>query len=60
MIAVDLLLASHNAEAQAARRAPPQNDVFAAVEMSAWAKKEIKRANLLGSPLNYKQTVQPS
>lgn len=43
LIAVDLLLTSHDAEAQAARRAPPQDDVFAAVEMPARAKRELKK-----------------
>lgn len=35
LIAVDLFLTSNNTEAQAARSAPPQDDVFAAVEMPA-------------------------
>lgn len=33
LIAVDLLLTSHDAEAQAARSAPPQDNVFAAIKM---------------------------
>lgn len=35
LIAVDLFLTAHDTEAQAARSAPPQDNVFAAVEMPA-------------------------
>lgn len=52
MIAVDLLLTSHDTEAQAARSAPPQDNVFAAVEMPARAKKEIKNTKLSTASLN--------
>lgn len=40
LIAVHFFLTPHNAEAQATRRVPPQNDVFAVVQMSAWEKGE--------------------
>lgn len=40
LIAVDLLPTSHDAEAQAARSAPPQDDVFAAVEVPAGAEQD--------------------
>lgn len=49
LIAVDLLLTSHDAEAEAARGASPQHNVFAAVEMPARARGEIKIANLPGA-----------
>lgn len=46
LIAVDLLLTSHDAEAEAARGAPPQHNVFAAVKMPARTREEIKNTNL--------------
>lgn len=53
LIAVDLFLTSHDAEAQAARGAPSQDDVFAAVQMPAWAKREIKNTNLCTPTSSY-------
>lgn len=35
LVAVHFFLTSHNAEPQTARRVPPQDDVFAVVQMSA-------------------------
>lgn len=45
LIAVDLLLTSDDTEAQAAWSTPPQDNVFAAVEMPARSKGEIKNTN---------------